>query len=119
MLVSRSSGMLSYRQPGLQQKQGYHQLTVEPLTQPMCPLPGDGGEWCRQAQMAGPWGQTHLHWCITVVHQKGKADHWDQEELQPERVILHVKRFPELPIDHVHSDIGTEEENNLERHGHL
>ena len=84
----------------------------------MCPLPGDGGEWCRQAQTAGPWGQTHLHWCITVVHQKGKANHWDQEELQPERVILHVKCFPELPIDHVHSDIGTEEENNLGRQGH-
>jgi hypothetical protein len=63
--------------------------------------------------------KTHLHRRVTVVHQKGKASHGDQEELQPECVIFNVKRFPELPIDHVHCDIGTEEENHLGRHGRL
>lgn len=49
----------------------------------------------------------------TIVLQEGEANDWDQEKLQAERVILTVKRFPEFSIDHVHCDIGAEEENQL------
>lgn len=58
---------------------------------------------------------SYLQGSETIVLKEGEANDWDQKKLQAERVILTVKRFPKLPVDHVHGDICTEEKNHLER----
>lgn len=61
----------------------------------------------------------YLQGSEAIVLKEGEANDWDQKKLQAEGVILTVKRFPKFPIDHVHCDIGAEEENHLKGERHM
>lgn len=48
-----------------------------------------------------------------MVLQERQACDRDQQELEAEGVVLAVECLPESHVDHVHSDIGTQQKNDL------